>query len=145
MKKLTDWQPRLDAYLAASRRTAFVWGTHDCVLFAAGAVAAQTGIDPAAPWRGRYDSALSAARLLFLEFGIDSVGVLPAQIGLAEIAVGFAQRGDIVGAVGADLFGHDAPALGVLGLDGKTAWFAVQPAGLVGAKLARCAQAWRVG
>lgn len=33
----------LDAYLASRRESAFVWGVHDCALFAAGGVDAQLG------------------------------------------------------------------------------------------------------
>lgn len=51
-----DWRGRLLTYLGACARTPFAPGAHDCALFAAGAVAAMTGTDLAAGWRGRYGS-----------------------------------------------------------------------------------------
>jgi hypothetical protein len=52
--RLPDWKPRLLAYLQESSARPFQFGTHDCALFAAGAVQAMTGFDPAADYRGGY-------------------------------------------------------------------------------------------
>lgn len=49
-----DWRSRLSAYLYEIAHKPFVWGEHDCALFAAGAVQAMTGQDFAANYRGRY-------------------------------------------------------------------------------------------
>lgn len=62
--RLYDWETRMTAYLARVAREGFAWGRHDCALFAAGAVEALTGIDPAAEWRGRYDSLAGGLRLM---------------------------------------------------------------------------------
>lgn len=59
-----DWPARLAAAIERARREPFAWGRQDCALFAADAVCALTGADPAEPFRGRYDDALSAARVL---------------------------------------------------------------------------------
>jgi len=62
--RLPDWLNRLHAYFDAVRRRPFAWHGHDCGAFAAGAVAAQTGVDLFAPWRGRYRSRAGALRVL---------------------------------------------------------------------------------
>jgi hypothetical protein len=41
--RLPDWRQRFDAYLARVERRRFAYGSHDCALFAAGAVEAMTG------------------------------------------------------------------------------------------------------
>lgn len=52
--RLPDWLERLTAYISDCRQKPFRPGQHDCALFAAGAVEAMTGMDPAASWRGTY-------------------------------------------------------------------------------------------
>lgn len=54
MSRLPDWRSRLAAYIERVRRAPFAWSTHDCCMFAAGAVEAVTGADPAAELRGTY-------------------------------------------------------------------------------------------
>ena len=44
------WRSALAAYIAETMRKPFAWGLHDCALFAAGAVEAMTGNDPAADY-----------------------------------------------------------------------------------------------
>lgn len=61
--RLPDWRPRLVAYLAEVRTRPFAYGTHDCALFAAGAVEAMTGHDLAAEFRGRYASLKEGLKL----------------------------------------------------------------------------------
>jgi len=58
-----DWRARLAAFIEARRATPFVWGAHDCCLFAADAVLAMGGPDVAAPLRG-YASRFGALRRL---------------------------------------------------------------------------------
>ncbi len=54
----------LPEYLRAAALRPFGPGRCDCVLFACDWVAAATGVDPAAPWRGRYATARGAARII---------------------------------------------------------------------------------
>ena len=63
----TDWLKRLSAYIDAVRRTKFDHGHNDCATFSAGAVAAMTGDDPAAAYRGRYVSVGEGLALLRAE------------------------------------------------------------------------------
>lgn len=83
----------LQAYLASHMRTPFAWGRHDCVLFAADAVQAQTGVDRLGAYRGRWRTARGAARLLADLGGMDAAvsGVL------SSIAPALAHRGDVAG------------------------------------------------
>lgn len=83
----------LHAYVASHMRTPFAWGAHDCVLFAAGAVQAQTGQDPLGGYRRRWTSERGAARVLKRLGGMEAAvdGVLPS------IPPATAQRGDVAG------------------------------------------------
>ena len=54
----------LERFLAAESERAFCWGTRDCLLFLADWVCAQTGIDPAAGYRGRYANRADAYRIV---------------------------------------------------------------------------------
>lgn len=88
-----DWLARLTVYLAAAARQPYAIGTHDCALFAAGAVEAVTGHDPAAVWRGAYDSKMAGLRLLRAAGHDDHLAATSAT--LPEIAPPFAAPGDI--------------------------------------------------
>lgn len=59
-----QWQRDFDALVAERMRTPFCWGQHDCCLWAADAVRAQTGVDHAAEYRGTYFTELQGARVL---------------------------------------------------------------------------------
>lgn len=89
-----DWEQALSEYLAAAETAVFRWGVMDCALFAAGAVLAMTGQDPAAAYRGRYRSMAGSVRAL-RTYG---AGTLEATIDarFAEKPIGFAQRGDLI-------------------------------------------------
>lgn len=71
MAGLTD---RLTDFLSAAEARAYAPGVWDCCLFPADWVLSLTGVDGAAPWRGRYDSERGLARILIREGGI--VGVM---------------------------------------------------------------------
>ena len=62
--RLTHWQIFYGQITEAYQHKPFKWGEHDCILWAANVVRALTGEDYGAEWRGTYDSALSAARLI---------------------------------------------------------------------------------
>lgn len=62
--RLPGAQERLQRLLEQRSAEPFEWGRHDCCLFAADAVQAQLGIDPAEGLRGRYGTALQAVRAL---------------------------------------------------------------------------------
>lgn len=98
--RLPDWPERLADLLAERKRTPFAWGSHDCALFAADAVNAITGDDPAKNFRG-YDDEREALRI------IHGAGGMRGLVDLPEKPIGFAQRGDVVLALvdGRETFG----------------------------------------
>lgn len=102
-----DWQNRLIAYLHEARRRPFEPGVHDCALFLAGAVQAQTGSDYAAPWRGRYTTERGGLRVLRKDGHADHIAAAAAF--LPEKTPSFAQAGD-----GAVVPTESGPALGVV-------------------------------
>lgn len=110
MMRHPDWERLLGEYIASKSAVVFEHGTNDCALFAAGAVLAMTGDDPAKAFRGRYRSQAGAVRALRqigagdLESTIDGMfeGKPPA----------FAQRGDLI---------WNGEAVGVCA--GAFAWF----------------------
>lgn len=58
------WESALFDYIRAARSRPFVWGEFDCCLFVADIIAAMTGVDVAADFRGRYSTATGALRLV---------------------------------------------------------------------------------
>lgn len=120
MTRHTDWRRRLTAYLAEKSRQPFEEGRNDCALFAAGAVQAMTGRDPAGDWRGAYDSTLAGMRAL-KEAGYDD-HVAFAAAHFEEKPAAFARPGDI-----AVVPGPDGPALGIVQGPGI---YVLNPAGL---------------
>ena len=107
MGRLINWQARLVTYMADCRALPFQIGSHDCALFAAGAVAAMTGHDPAAEWRGRYTTHRGGLRVLRRAGFWDHIEVVATQF--PEILRIEALPGDL-----AAINTIDGPALGVV-------------------------------
>ncbi len=140
MTRFEDWPSRLHAFLEAAHGRPFSWGRWDCCILAADAVQAMTGADPLGPFRGRYRTALGAARLLTPMGGL--AGGCTRLLG-APIAPLLAQRGDVV--VVDSPTGAGGPlACGVVDLTGRAAACPGE-ASLVFVPLARARQAWRIG
>ncbi len=91
--RLIDWPELLAAFVESRRDAPFSWGGNDCCLFAADAVQAMTGTDPAADVRGTYSTALAAAHLLDELGGVEAIAA--ARLG-PEVPVALAGRGDAV-------------------------------------------------
>lgn len=99
--RLSDWEPRLVAYVTAARETVRAGDPSFCALFSTGAVEAVTGNNPARRYRGRYRE--TADRL---EAAFDET--------FPEIPPSLAQRGDLAwyeGVVGV-IMGGDAVFVG---------------------------------
>ena len=94
----------LARYLAGARRR-FVYGEHDCFLFAADWIVAQGWPDPAAAYRGAYASQFPGGQRRIVR---RAGGVLAlaretcAAVGLPEIDAGAAVAGDVA-------VGHTGP------------------------------------
>lgn len=130
-----DWKACLTVYVADQARRPFAPGVHDCALFAAGAVAAMTGSDPAHGWRGRYRTVQGGLRLLRKEGYADQIAFAASL--LPEIPVAFAAPGDL-----AVVAAPDGPALGVV--QGE-AVYVLTPGGLGLLPLLGATRAFRVG
>ena len=73
--------------------TAFEWGKNDCCLMAANYVVATKGIDCAEPFRGKYNTAIGAYRLLSKAGGMEAILV---RNGFKKLEyVGLARTGDV--------------------------------------------------
>lgn len=95
LPRLPDWPERLAALVEARRHAPFQWGVHDCVLWAADAVLACTGQDPAAEWRGRYSTEAEAEAILGGAAGLYGlVRQAEAARGTTQCPNAAAQRGD---------------------------------------------------
>lgn len=116
-----DWRARLVDYLGTQSRARFAPGRVDCCLFAAGAVEAMTGFDPAARWRGKYRRLEDGFELLRADGFADHAAVIEGLF--PEIAPSFARVGDVVALPG------DAgiAALGVVQGGGV---YCLQPSGM---------------
>ncbi|WP_448674764.1 DUF6950 family protein [Enterobacter hormaechei] len=90
--KHPDWHNRLIAVIRAAEKRPFLWGEHDCCLFAADCAEAMTGDNFADGWRGTYDSEMGAKKALLRGGG--SLEKVLAKY-LDEVPVKMAQRGDI--------------------------------------------------
>ena len=101
-----DWRPRLVAYIEEVRARPFSYGSHDCALFAAGAVEAVTGDDLAVAWRGNYGSLKEGLTRLQEVGAADHLAVVSSF--LEPVQPAFAQVGDI-----AVLVAPGIPALGI--------------------------------
>lgn len=94
MYRLPDWEARLAAYLEPLRLRPFAWGRHDCCTFSGGAVAAMTGVDPMAEFRGRYSTPRGSVRALRRIGAGTLAATLDAKF--ESVPAPLAQRGDIV-------------------------------------------------
>jgi hypothetical protein len=83
----------LHRYVASHMRTPFAWDGHCCVIHAADAVLAQTGVDKLAAYRGRWKTARGAARLLTRLGGMEAA----VSTVLTPVSPAMAQRGDVAG------------------------------------------------
>lgn len=131
--RVDQWPEILAAEIERARNRPFQWGTHDCALMAADIVLAMTGVDYAAEFRGRYRSALGAARLLKRGGGLWAV--LDRQLG-ASVPAAMAQRGDVV------LARFAAGDTAGVCVGGQSAFPGLQ--GVVFRPTIECLAAWRV-
>lgn len=88
-----NWQIELGKTITAAAKRPFLWGEHDCCLFAADCARVVCGIDPAEKYRGTY-STEQGARKALLRNHRSIEGAIAAYF--KEVPVAFAQRGDLV-------------------------------------------------
>lgn len=131
-RRLADAAKRLQALVLRQLPQPFAWGIADCALWAASAIEAQLGVDPAASFRGRYRTHIGAHRLLSPLGGLP--GIATAVLGDPLPSPLQARPGD-VGLVRA----------GALGVCAGETWLVVTGQGLGHVALGEVASAWRVG
>lgn len=87
----------LKMYLESASAVKWQWGSHDCCTFGSGWVRLQTGIDPLAEFRGAYNSAAQASRLIAANGGMRNMVAdrLPAGYGLLQSSSNPPEDGDI--------------------------------------------------
>jgi hypothetical protein len=119
----------------------FGWGARDCACLAFDVAQAMTGRDAAAPIRGRWRDARSAARLLRRLGGWAG---LAARCGWQPLPVAQARDGDVLQLAAAACRGGLAGE-GALAVCAGGRAVAQGPAGLVWLPLACAVGAWRVG
>jgi hypothetical protein len=88
--RVDHWRSKLLAFLDSQEREPFAYGVNDCLLMTAGAVAAVTGVDHAAPYRGRYTTLRGGKRVIGMT-PLDLVAsilpeILPVEAGDGDIA-----------------------------------------------------------
>lgn len=127
MARIDGWEKRLADEVEAARHLPFVWGTHDCVLWAADCVKTITGIDYAKDYRARYKTKRGAYRILKNNPVPDRVGEI-----FEPITPALARRGDVV---------FKENSLGIC--FGAVSYF-IHETGLCPIKTLTCEKAWRV-
>jgi hypothetical protein len=102
LNKHLHWRERhFHAFLLERATMPFAWGTNDCALFAADAILANTGVDIASDFRGKYTTQLGAFRTINKVTGgstiIDAAAYCAEKHELMEHTHPLmAQRGDLV-------------------------------------------------
>lgn len=113
--RVPDWRAALNALVEDRRHTPHEWGTHDCGLWFADAHLAITGVDEAAKARGKYKTALGAAKTMRCVWGVDRMELIAEKLYGPRLPISFARAGDPVLADLA-LLGLQDPDEGGLGL-----------------------------
>lgn len=135
-RRISNWPRALADFVDSRRNEPFLWGKHDCCLFAADAALAITGIDAAAHLRGTYDSAMSAMRIINLNTDLETlIDRCCSGVGFEHTKLKFAMRGDVV------MIGDERPWAGVVMGD-----IVAGPGehGVVFASIGKAVKAWRV-
>jgi hypothetical protein len=94
--RVPDWPERLAEFVEERRNVPFVWGVHDCAMFAADAVLLQTREDPLRAWRGAYHTE-EAGHLITAPAGgfVAFMGAAFRAFGAPVCPTVMAQRGDV--------------------------------------------------
>ena len=124
-------------FIEGRRGRPFSWGDNDCAMFAADWVLKQTGIDPLAPFRGRYSTAAGSVRALRRYGTGELISTWTSSVGAPLASVRLAMRGDVV----AKAMGEAGDAIGIV-VDHRAVF--VAPNELRFEPVESCRLAWRV-
>lgn len=136
--RLNNWPKLLDDAINAARSKPFVWGSHDCCLFAADAAKAITGVDAASSLRGTYSTEAEAKAIIDAAGGFNKlINQIAASHGWVQCSAASARRGDLVQYEAED----GTPSLGVC-VGGNCAFAGKNGVSFV--RLSKCSSSWRV-
>lgn len=130
--RLPDAAARLQQLVTYRMGAPFAWGVHDCALWAADAIHAQLGTDPAQALRGRYRTMLGAQRVLAPWGGL--AGMATAVLGLPLYSPLLACTGDV-----------GLTSEGALAVCTGETWLVATAQGMGHVGLVDAEKAWRVG
>ena len=91
MDRLPNWRANLTQYLASQARREFKEGSHDCALFANGAIEAMTGVNLVEKWGKSYSSTKDGLRKLKADGFSDHIALAKSMLPVTETP----QLGDI--------------------------------------------------
>lgn len=139
MKRVNNWHTLLPSHTQRNRGRTFEWGRWDCALAVCDAIRALTGVDPGAPYRGKYSTEEEARAIIGGDLG-KFAATIAAQHGMHEVAPRLARRGDVV-------FVDNKTPEGALGLVDSSGLAAacVGQQGYIRVPMRRWKRAWRVG
>lgn len=136
--RINNWPETLALFIEEKKAHSFDWATNNCGFFACDWIAMVVGVDPAADFRDKIDSALSAQRVLDEVGGIESIATDAAfKFGWPPVAPAYARRGDIV-----SLDGGNGISLGVC-LGAESVF--LQKTGIAFFNTLQARRAWRIG
>lgn len=101
------------------RKTEFVWGSADCIMSVCDYIFDQTGIDPAAPWRGSYSDE-AGAEAICEQYG-GALGLFRTGMSLVGLnsAPRAAGRPVIARMMGKEIAGIDTGRRVMMRIDGR--------------------------
>lgn len=139
MKRIPNWRVGLGQIIEKAREMRFEWGVFDCALYVCDCIQAITGVDPAESYRGTYNDEAGAARIYGDNF-LDFIAGQASSLGLIEVPVTFARRGDLI------FIDNNTPqgCVGVVSLDARFASCA-SASGVLMVPIGKWKRAWRVG
>lgn len=136
MKRLYGWDIALVQYCDAVRKHALEYGLSDCIMFSAGGVEVQTGIDLGAPHRGKYSSPEEAEAYMRANGWEDVHAIVDTFLPRVDLA--HRRRGDVLGFC-------DGPAGKSVGICLGRSAMVMSPIGAAHYSSAKASIAWRVG
>jgi hypothetical protein len=93
--RVENWNIKLSDYIKSVQNEPFTWGKFDCCLFAANCVEVMTGKDFTENLRYRYNSKITACRVLLDKNYLNIFDMVIKKIGEPKNPL-FANRGDVV-------------------------------------------------
>jgi hypothetical protein len=139
--RLPDAAQRLQRLVVQRMQTPFGWGISDCALWAADAIEAQLGVDPAHALRGTYATDWQSRHVVARLGRLGGLGHSGGLAGVAQAVLGQPLASPLQAGVG------DVGLLrmGALAVCAGESWLAMTSRGLDNAPIDAAVCAWRVG